>query len=547
MKLLNVKKVAIIALMLVMVASCEKFKNVGDGVKVIIDYNLIKTSINVRLIDASTGNLIGRDGSVSVKTTITGRDKDGVIDISGSQNENNVYMSQRGFVSLGLLPESMYKPSESNPISFNIVADYDGYLSTSQHVTIAAEGDNFVVIRMVKLDEPPSGVEVKREESATNSDATGRVSAPVVVDTPTGKASLSIPEGIILKDASGSPLQGSIDVLIAHFDNTDPDAMASFPGGLMTNVTLSDGSNQDGMFYSAGFVAIEITDASGRQAANFEQGTLGLVSQISPETFNPVTGNKVVSGDEIPLWSYDEANGFWKEESMLLIESSRSALEVQVELTHLSYFNFDWFYGGSYCNLGAPFVFTINPPLIGCFVMYGTMYRQMDHAFMQTVYMWVCNDTPVITYYAPSDVPVYIEWYNEPTSSLSVDPADNPTYIENLCGTNPININLINNPNTTNTTVTIHVEAYCPSDTSIVILPSGGAYIWPVADINNMRWVDMITGDAQITDVQIGATYGVGLYYKEVWYETEVVVTQSNYSYYDFELPADVCAEVYGL
>lgn len=551
MKYQILKKIILLAVISAFIViadtSCNKFADVGDGLKIIIDYNLIKTSISVQLVDATTGNLIGRDGTVSVKTTITGRDKEGVVDISGFQNENYVYMSQRGFVSLGLLPEPIYKPSESNPISFNIVADYEGYVSTSQHIAIAQEGDNFVVIRMVKLDDPPSGVVVRREDAATVSDATGRVSAPVIVETPAGKARLSIPEGIILKDISGSPLQGNIDVLLVHFDNTDPEAMASFPGGLVTNVTRSDGSNEDGMFYSAGFVAIEITDASGRKAANFEQGTIGLVSQVNPETFNPLTGNKVASGDEIPLWSYDEANGFWKEESVLMIGNTSSTLEVQAELSHLSYYNFDWFFGGPFCNVGAPFVFSINPPIVGCFVMYGTMYRQMDDAFMQTIYMWVCNDTPVDIYFAPSDVPVYIVWHNEPTSSLSVDPLDNPTFIDNLCGANPININIINNPNSSNSTVTIHVEAYCASDTTIVIYPSQGAWIWPVNDPNNMRWVEMIAGDAQIMDIQIGGTYGVGLYYRDEWYETEFLVTQSNYSYYDFEIPADVCDEVFGL
>jgi hypothetical protein len=150
--------------------------------------------------------------------------------------------------------------------------------------------------------------------------------------------------------------------------------------------------------------------------------------------------------------------------------------------------------------------------------------------------MWVCNDTPVDIYFAPSDVPVYIIWHNEPTSSLSVDPLDNPTFIDNLCGANPININIINNPNSTYSTVTIHVEAYCASDTTYIIYPSQGAWIWPVNDPDNMRWVEMIAGDAQIMDIQIGGTYGIGLYYRDEWYETEFLVTQSNYSYYDFEI-----------
>jgi len=523
--------------------SCNKFKNAGDGLKVIIDYNLIKTSIDVQLIDATSGELIGRDGSISVKTLITGEDKAGVMDITGVQNSNNEYMSQRGFVSLALKPETAFTPSESNAISFNIVANQDGYLSTSQHVVIASVGKNFVIIKMVKLDTPPSGVLVTRQDGATTTDGNGRVSAPATIETPQSKTTLTIPEGIILKDVAGVPLQGSIDVLLVHFDNTDTAAMRSFPGGLMTNVTRSDGSNADGMFYSAGFVAIELTDGNGRKAAGFEQGKLALTSQVNGETYNPETHTKVAAGDPIPLWSFDEGTGLWKEETMLTIENVGGVLKVQAELAHLSYFNFDWFYGGEYCNTGAPFVFTTSASLCDCQMMQGTMYRAADDAFMKYIYMWVCGSDPVYTFYAPSGVPVYIVWDNY-YSDLIVDPSDNPTYIDDLCSANPININLITTNNSSH--VTIEVEAYCASDPNVIIRPSYGAWFRPSNDWN-WRWAEMVDGYADICDVQVGATYIVGVYYNGEWYETEVTVTQDSYSYVGFELPADVCAEVFGM
>ncbi len=95
----------------------------------------------------------------------------------------------------------------------------------------------------------------------------GVVQDEIRVNAPGDIARVSIPSGTVMRDSQGNALSGPLNVLVAHFDNTVEEAMSAFPGGLMTNVERSNGENQDGLFYSAGLVAIEITDASGRVAA----------------------------------------------------------------------------------------------------------------------------------------------------------------------------------------------------------------------------------------------------------------------------------------
>jgi hypothetical protein len=522
-------------------SGCNKFENITDGVKIIIDYNLIKTTIDVQLVDASTGNLVGHDGSISVKATITGADRDGVLDITGMQHTDYVYISQNGFISLALQPNTAYTPSESNPITFNIVVEHDGYLATSQHIVIANEGRNFVVIKMANLEQPPSGVTVVQQPNAGTSNATGQLESEIIVTTPGGKATLIIPEGIIMKDVFGNPLQGALNVILVHFDNSNPTALAAFPGGLSTNVTRLDNSTEDGMFYSAGFVAIEISDESGRIASTFTNGVLTLKSEVAEQTYNPETQANVASGDEIPLWSYNELTGMWKEESMLTITETAGKLQLEASLTHLSYYNFDWFYSEN-CTNGVAMYFTLDQPVCDCYMMYGTMYRQADNAYLKTLSVWVCGSDPVYTYYVPSGIPVYIDWNNE-FNNLNV--ADNPTYIQNLCDVNtPVYIE-VTNP-TPASSITIDVEAYCASNPDVVIRPSFGAYFRPI-DSYNWRYAEMANGYANICDVTIGETYVVGVYFENSWYETEVTVEQSEYNYVGFELPADVCSEVFGM
>lgn len=62
MKFQILKKIILLAVISAFVVmadtSCKKFADVGDGLKIIIDYNLIKTSISVQLVDATSGKNI---------------------------------------------------------------------------------------------------------------------------------------------------------------------------------------------------------------------------------------------------------------------------------------------------------------------------------------------------------------------------------------------------------------------------------------------------------------------------------------------------------
>ncbi|MBU1370559.1 MAG: hypothetical protein KJ578_04810 [Bacteroidetes bacterium] len=521
-------------------SSCNKLKDVTDGAQLIIDYNLIETTVDVQFYDAATGELIGRNGDASVNVKITGADKNGVMDVTGVQSQSMQYATQRGMVGLALLPEAAYTPSATKPISFNLVADIPGYLSTSQKVTLVATGRTQIRVNMVHKDNPPEGVTVARETGVTTA-VNGRVENPATVTTPGGRARIEIPAGIILRDAGGNALSGSINMDIVHFDNTVEEALAAFPGGLMTNVTRSDGSEEDGMFYSAGFVAIEITDGSGRQAATFEEGTVAMEAVVSPQTFNPETNGNVAAGDVVPVWSYDENTGEWTEEGTTTLELVNGELTAGFELTHLSYYNFDWFYG-AYCYSGVPFVFNATNTTCDCYQMQGAMYRQSDDSFLTYVYMWVCGDEPVYTAYAPGGIPVKIVWDENYYDNVSIAPESQPTMIDDLCAGNPIQINVVTQPSSS---ITVEVEVYCASEPNVIIRPSFGAWY---REINswNWHWAEMNNGDAEICDVQVGNTYVVGIYYDNNWYETEVTVTQEAYSYVGFELPADVCSEVFG-
>lgn len=529
----------------ILVSACKKFTHPLDNLQLIIDYNIIKTTTDIHVYDVSTGLLLNSTVSNDAFVMVSGRDEAAVVDPMGVKIPDNRLKLVKGITTLGLLPSAAYTPSATNMISFNLVVSAPGYLTTTQQVNISSVGKNFVNVNLVPLSSPPSGVTVGQQTGLTSAQ-NGTVTQSAQLVLPNDKASINIPSGILMRDNNGNPLSGDINVTVVHFDNTDPAAMQSFPGGLTPTVERANGNSESGMFYSAGFVAIEITDGQGRRASNFENGTVQLVSQVSPETYNPITQTSIVAGDQVPLWSLNENNGVWKEEGMAVAQLVDGNLQFDVQLTHLSYYNFDWFVG-SMCAQGRPFVFNTNSPVNGSFLIKGHVYRQDDNTFINTILLWVKANEPVLTTFVPQGIPVKIFWDTQNSPFISLAPNEpQPTLIDNLCGSAPIPIQLFVNNNQGLTTINLSLSLFCASQPDAVIKPTYSAYCQNVNG-GPVIPIEMIAGEASINGIRLGDTYYVWVIYDGQEYGAEVVVTQDAYSLIDFEIPADVCSEVFGM
>ena len=93
--------------------SCKK---PTDGVNLVLNTNLINTTIGISFIDAKTGEPVGYSGTLKVTMSISGQNASSVMDIIGTSD----YKTDKGFSNLALDPQ--VKPSSSNPVTFNIVA-----------------------------------------------------------------------------------------------------------------------------------------------------------------------------------------------------------------------------------------------------------------------------------------------------------------------------------------------------------------------------------------------------------------------------------------
>jgi hypothetical protein len=283
---------------------CKKVKNPTEGVKLIIDYNLIQTTFSIRFVDASTGELIGRDGNKQVEVKIEGQHAVSVIDISGLQKD--LYKSTHGFVELALDPG--VEPSADNPVKFTVVASTEGYLKTSLPVEVLKNDNNIFEIRMVNLDNPPQGVS-KVISDEGESDPEGRVKEDLNVVTPGGEVDLKIKSGTILKNSNGEPLTGQLNISLFHFSNLEDESLMAFPGGLNANVEMPGGEYEQVFFFSAGFIALEIADENGKIAETVLNYPLEITMEIPEETYNSDKQAGVAAGDTLPVWSYEVETG----------------------------------------------------------------------------------------------------------------------------------------------------------------------------------------------------------------------------------------------
>jgi len=118
-KLLNLKTI-LLGVLLLSVAACQ---NPTTGVKVTIDMNILKYSVLVRTVDATTQLVVP-----GTTMTITGTNASSIYEISGKQ----VFTVADGNITLGLDPK--FNIAAGNA-TFNVVVTAPGYKTTTQAVT----------------------------------------------------------------------------------------------------------------------------------------------------------------------------------------------------------------------------------------------------------------------------------------------------------------------------------------------------------------------------------------------------------------------------
>ncbi|MBL7559465.1 carboxypeptidase regulatory-like domain-containing protein [Olleya sp. YSTF-M6] len=128
------------------------------------------------------------------------------------------------------------------------------------------------------------------------------------------------------KDQNGNAYSGNVDVYMYHLDPANPDNNILMPGSLQA-------VNQDGderVLESYGMLNVELKGDSG-QKLNIADGHIATIEM----PMDPAQSG--VAPSVIPLWHFDEVNGYWVEDGEATLVSGKYIGEV----SHFSWWNCD--------------------------------------------------------------------------------------------------------------------------------------------------------------------------------------------------------------
>jgi hypothetical protein len=187
-----------------------------------------------------------------------------------------------------------------------IKAEKAGYIHASRSV-VPTSGTNKV--RIMMLAETVTGT--------TSSGMQETISLP-------GGASVDL-EGAYVKP-DGGLYSGSVNVIMHHLDPVDENMQDQMPGMLYA----ANSDNEERMLQTFGMLAVELRGENGEDLNIAEGSTAEIKVPLDPSLMTDAPPS-------IPLWYFDETNGYWVEEGVALLIGN----EYIGTVTHFSFWNCD--------------------------------------------------------------------------------------------------------------------------------------------------------------------------------------------------------------
>ena len=175
---------------------------------------------------------------------------------------------------------------------------------------------------------------------------------PTAIITSGANSEVSLPNGTKVKfdgsfkDASGNAYSGDVQVSLYHLKPSNSYLGELMPGSLLA----SNASGEARVLETLGMLHVELTGSAGEKLniANGHTAEISLDIDASQLGTSPTT---------IPLWSFDEANGIWKEEGT----ATRVGNKYIGNVSHFSWWNCDAPF--QQCNLTVTVNNSANLPI----------------------------------------------------------------------------------------------------------------------------------------------------------------------------------------
>ncbi len=274
------------AIAIVVISGCQ-INDPTKDLKVIVNTVMRDNTVSVTLNDVMTGGVATSIVTVEIQGADAGKVTDEV------NTKVTSFTVNHGFFTFAI--QNGASITAASPVNLMLKITSAGYVDITYPVTITSTGPQVVVVNMVKkTDMAAAGIEQATIPTAVTSDNTGKTTAPIAVLTAMG-SQIAIPQGTVLKDASGSALTGKLTVASTVYY---PQAAGLIPQGRVSASTT--------IVYPILSAYVSVTDASGKVAST----TGGTVFVPVDMTYkNPVTGAPFALGDKLQQGYTDPVTG----------------------------------------------------------------------------------------------------------------------------------------------------------------------------------------------------------------------------------------------
>ena len=156
---------------------------------------------------------------------------------------------------------------------------------------------------------------------------------PIQTITSGAVSTVSLPSGTQVKfdgsfqDATGAAYNGAVSVSLYHLKASNTNISDIMPGSLYAQAT--DGSEK--ILETFGMINVELKGTSG-QKLNIANGHTAEISLLLD------TAQMASAPSTIPLWHFDETNGYWKQEGT----ASKIGTKYVGNVSHFSWWNCDF-------------------------------------------------------------------------------------------------------------------------------------------------------------------------------------------------------------
>ncbi|GGI56261.1 carboxypeptidase-like regulatory domain-containing protein [Winogradskyella haliclonae] len=224
---------------------------------------------------------------------------------------------------------------------------------------------------------------------------------------------------------SGSSYNGSVNVTVKHLSPDDNNMNVMMPGMLYAQ----NMSGNEVALETYGMLAVELTTSGGESLQLAENSRSRITVPLAADVTNPPS--------TIPLWYFDDINGYWKEDGQAILQGNQYIGEV----SHFTFWNYDYPYPA--VNLcitlrdtnGNPLPYTaldLYSELLNSTGTYGFTDSSgtecglvpADEELTVTVYSPLCLDSPFTTTIGPFSFDV--------NTTVIVDLEDNITFEGNF-------------------------------------------------------------------------------------------------------------------